>query len=227
MMFLAGAAAGGVIDLISSLKQTTGSGKSKTGAAESVFGVPTSQSGSAGTSDTAATSTSSSGSVSPGTMRALLWLQAHGFDMSSSIMSTLDADGSGEVSQSEFEKVFAKDGDTTKADAVFAKLDTDSDGAVSAEELAAGLRTGRHHLGPEAAVSANADGSGSGDSSRTVTNADGSTTTTITYADGSQVTMTKPATSSGAMTNLLERLIQRQAEMLTQTSSGQTLAKAA
>ena len=226
MMFLAGAAAGGVIDLISSLKQTTGSGKSKAGpAVESIFGVPASQSGSTSTSDIATTSSSSSGSVSPGTMRALLWLQAHGIDVSSSIMSALDADGSGDVSQSEFETMFARNGDATKAEAVFAKLDTDSDGAVSAEELAAGLRAAHRHRGPQDLASANADGSG--DSSRTVTNTDGSTTTTITYTDGSQVTMTKPATSSGATANLLERLIQRQAEMLTRTSSGQTLATAA
>jgi hypothetical protein len=146
--------------------------------------------------------------------------------MSSKIMSALDSDGNGGVSKSEFEQMFAKSGDATRADALFAKLDTDADGAVSGQELATGLRSGRHHRGPAEAAS---DNGNSGDSSHTASNADGSTTTTITYADGSQVTMTRPATSAGngATANLLERLIQRQADMLKQTTSGQTLATAA
>jgi hypothetical protein len=226
MLFLAGAAASGLTDLISSLKQTTDSGKNKSSAtAQSAF-LPVSQAVTADTSATSTTSTTSSSAVSTETMRALLWMQSHGVDMSSSIMSALDKDSSGGVSKSEFEQMFAKSGDTTKADAAFAKLDTDADGSVSAQELAAGLRSGRHHHGPADAASANGN---SGNSSQTISNADGSTTTTISYSDGSQVTMTRPAASadSGAMSNLLERLIQRQADMLTQTTSGQTVAKAA
>jgi hypothetical protein len=228
MLSLAGTAASGIIDLISSLKQATDSGKNKSGAAAVSAFLPVSQSASADTSSTGTTTTSSS-AVSTDTMRALLWLQSHGLDMSSSIMSALDSDGSGSISKSEFEQMFAKNGDTTKADAIFAKLDTDADGAVSAQELAAGLRSGRHHHGPADAASANGNGGNSGDSSQTVSNADGSTTTTITYSDGSQVTMTRPAASTdgGATANLLERLIQRQADMLTRTTSGQTLATAA
>jgi hypothetical protein len=229
MMFLAGAAASGVVDLISSLKQTTDSGKNKSGAPTQSAFLPVSQSASADSSAAATAATASSSAVSTDTMRALLWLQSHGVDMSSSIMSAMDTDKSGGVSKSEFEQMFAKNGDTTKADAAFAKLDTDTDGAVSAQELAAGLRSGRHHHGPPETASMDSNGSTSGDSSQTARNADGSTTTTITYADGSQVTMTRPAASadSGAMSNLLERLIQRQADMLTQTTSGQSLAKAA
>lgn len=223
MLFLAGAAASGIVDLFSSLKQTTDSGKNKTGTTAASAFLPVTKSASADTSTTSTTSTTPSSSVSTENMRALLWLQSHGVDMSSSIMSALDTDSSGGVSKSEFEQMFAKSGDTTKADAAFAKLDTDADGTVSAQELAAGLRTGHRHHGSGDADSTNAN------SSQIVSNSDGSTTTTISYADGSQVTLTRPAASAsnGAMTNLLERLIQRQADMLTQTTSGQTLTKAA
>jgi Ca2+-binding EF-hand superfamily protein len=228
MLSLAGTAASGIIDLISSLKQTGDSGKNKSGAtAQSAF-LPVAQSAAADASAAGSATATSSSAVSTETMRALLWLQSHGVDMSSNIMSALDSDSSGGVSKSEFEQMFAKSGDATKADAAFAKLDTDADGAVSAQELAAGLRSGGRHHGPADAASANGKGD-NGDSSQTTTNADGSTTTTITYSDGSQVTMMRPATStdSGALTNLLERLIQRQADMLTRTTNGQTLATAA
>ena len=70
--------------------------------------------------------------------------------------------------------------------------------------------------------SANADGA----KSQTTANSDGSTTTTISYADGGTVEMTTPAAStdssgktgsgtSGQNTaNLLEQLIQLQAQLL-------------
>jgi hypothetical protein len=61
----------------------------------------------------------------------------------------------------------------------------------------------------------------SGASSTSVTNSDGSTTTSITYADGSKVSLTIPAastTSSGSSAtstyNLVEQLIQREAQAL-------------
>jgi hypothetical protein len=69
-----------------------------------------------------------------------------------------------------------------------------------------------------------------GDTSKSVTNSDGSTTTTIAYADGSQVTMTIPAaggtgTSPSAMAhNFIERMIQHQAQMMTASTAGQSLA---
>ncbi len=73
----------------------------------------------------------------------------------------------------------------------------------------------------------------SGASSQTTTNANGSTTYTITYPDGSTVTLTTPAASSstssadgsssatnttGTYTNLLERLIEMQAQLLNSTT---------
>jgi hypothetical protein len=67
-----------------------------------------------------------------------------------------------------------------------------------------------------------------GDTSKTVTNPDGSQTTTITYADGSTVTLTMPAagaSSSGALAhNMMERMIQHQAQMIAAASAGQGLA---
>jgi hypothetical protein len=69
-----------------------------------------------------------------------------------------------------------------------------------------------------------------GDQSQTVTNSDGSSTTTITYADGSQVTMTTPASSGSGSSpssmahNFIERMIQRQAQMMATQAAGQSLA---
>jgi len=69
-----------------------------------------------------------------------------------------------------------------------------------------------------------------GDQSQSVTNADGSTTTTITYADGSQVSMTSPAASSTGSSqtawehNFIERMIQRQAQMMAASPTGQGFA---
>jgi EF hand len=74
----------------------------------------------------------------------------------------------------------------------------------------------------------------SGATSTTTSNSDGSTSTTITYADGSTVTMTTPASgssgnasgnstgssgNSASDSNLLERLLKMQAEILSATSS--------
>jgi hypothetical protein len=77
-----------------------------------------------------------------------------------------------------------------------------------------------------------------GASSQTTTNANGSTTTSITYADGSSVSMTTAAAgstatsssppaggSTGTNNNLIEQLIQMQAQLLT-PSSTQTVATA-
>ncbi len=69
-----------------------------------------------------------------------------------------------------------------------------------------------------------------GDQSQTVTNADGSSTTTITYADGSQVSMTLPAASTTSTSpaawehNVIERMIQRQAQMMAASPTGQGFA---
>ncbi len=61
-----------------------------------------------------------------------------------------------------------------------------------------------------------------GATSTSTTNSDGSTTTTLTYADGTKITMTQPAASSTTTNgnsavqsyNFTERLIERQAQLL-------------
>jgi hypothetical protein len=224
-MFLAGTAASAALDLISSLKQTADSGKSKTGRSDAIFGTAAAvQPSVAETGSLKAPSQP----VTSGTMRLMLSLQAHGVDMSSKIFDALDADDSGGVSKSEFEQVFAKNGDTQRADTAFEKLDTDHDGTVNTNELASGLKTERRRDGGDGlATKTNREG----ENAKTVTNADGSTTTTISYGDGSSVTMTRPAAASSAtdkfIGNYLERLIQRQADMLTPTTTGQSMAVSA
>jgi hypothetical protein len=223
MMFLAGAAASAALDLISSLKQTADSGKSKTGRSDTVFGTAAAVQPSV--ADTGSLKAPSQ-PVTSGTMRLMLSLQAHGVDMSSKIFDALDADDSGGVSKSEFEQVFAGNGEQLRADNAFDKLDTDQDGAVSAKELAAGLKTRarhKHREDDDAVKEATRDG----ESANTVSNSDGSTTTTVSYGDGSSVTMTRPAAASSAtdkfIGNYLERLIQRQADMLTASTAGQAM----
>ena len=79
-----------------------------------------------------------------------------------------------------------------------------------------------------------------GDTTQTVSNSNGSSTTTISYANGSQVSMTIPgasssssnqngnANSSASLNNIIEQMIQRQAQMLAASSQvGQSLAVSA
>jgi hypothetical protein len=233
MFFLAGAAASSALDLISTLQQ------SLTAKTPAVAGFdPISTTGSPG-----ATATAPSAPVAPATMNALLSVQGqpgrvNGDAFSKQLFSMLD----GTISKSEFEAALAKNGSTTKADSIFAQLDADGDGAVSQDELTSALQKGseaHHHHGHHhgaGGISGSGGASASGgaggandpltqsDTSQTVTNADGSSTTTIKYADGSQVATTTPAGGSGtSMNHFLERLIQRQAQMLASPPAGQSL----
>lgn len=226
MFFLAGLGASSAIDLISSLSKSLDGAKTKTGvtAQSTAFNwIDPSASAASSANTTATGSTTGTGSVSSDTMRALLMAQSEGANGGggklAKLFSALDADGSGGISEIEFDKVFSKN--PAKADDVFAKLDTDKDGAISAKELLAGLKAKPGHK--------SADEAGKNDAANTVTNADGSTTTTITYGDGSTVTMTRPAGegASAENGNFLERMIARQAQMLSQTANGQTLALSA
>jgi hypothetical protein len=152
------------------------------------------------------------------------------------LFSQIDANGDGQISKSEFENALGAGGtNLAAADDVFNKLDTNGDGTVSLDEMskalkgAGGHHGGHHHHAGGASDTGSTDGSGSstdplsqalaGSSSNSVTNSDGSTTTSITYADGSKVTLTTPvasAASSAATSsyNLVERLIQREAQAL-------------
>lgn len=158
------------------------------------------------------------------------------------LFSLIDGNGDGSVSKSEFESALGAGGtNTAAADSVFGKLDSNGDGSVSINELASALKSGHHGQQAQGAGDADGDGDGSstsqaggagssqGTTTSTTTNSDGSTTTTISYADGSKVTMTSaPASSSssgsgsnGAASSysLIERMIQREASMLSKSVS--------
>jgi EF hand domain-containing protein len=157
------------------------------------------------------------------------------------VFSEFDTNSDGSISKSEFESGFGSNADMSKVDGLFNALDTNGDGSISLDELTSAAEQGHahhHHMhgagqgsGGLADLLSSTDLTGA--TSQTATNADGSTSTTITYADGSTVTMTTPASSSSdssssnsngnsgsnpsgssSSNNLLERLIQMQAQLL-------------
>lgn len=158
----------------------------------------------------------------------------------SQLFAKLDTNGDGQISQSEFESALGAAGvDTSSADALFTRLDTNGDGSISESELTSAKRGHGHHHhrgGGESQASASSgqnaldallsSANASGATTQTASNSDGSTTTTISYADGSTVEMTTPApatsdsgtpstgTSGPSSANLLEQLIQLQAQLL-------------
>jgi hypothetical protein len=183
-------------------------------------------------------------SFSPDTMASLISIQGEWHQsidaQAQHVFSEFDANGDGSISKSEFESGFGANADTSKVDGLFNALDTNGDGSISLDELTSAAEDSHahhHHMhgaGPDqggglADLLSSTDLTGA--TSQTATNADGSTSTTITYADGSTVTMTTPASSSsdssssnsngnagssssGSSNNLLERLIQMQAQLL-------------
>src|SRR5215470_12026282 len=150
----------------------------------------------------------------PDTMTALMFAQEQPSGdnpfvtaRAQSLFSQLDADGNGQVSQSEFENVFGSDADKSKVDGLFNALDGDGDGSVSLDELTSAAQAShahhhghRHHADAGQSVGQTIDAlltSGTqGASVDSTTNADGSSTTTISYADGSKVSLTTPSGSS-------------------------------
>src|SRR5690242_5700240 len=134
MFFLAGAAASNALDLISALQHTL--------AGKKVSAPPTPASGQGfdvGANDatdsvTAGSTSTATSPIAPDTMSALLTVQGdgqtpmvNGDAFSQQLFSMLDANSDGSISQSEFEQVFNKNGDTTKADAIFGQLDANHD----------------------------------------------------------------------------------------------------
>jgi Ca2+-binding EF-hand superfamily protein len=150
----------------------------------------------------------------------------------SQYFAMLDTNRDGAVSKDELSTALAPSGNADKTEALFTKLDADNDGSVSLDEMRAAIRESRQRHRAEAAGS-DVDQPPQGSTSKKVTNSDGSTTTTISYPDGSSVSMTRPAAAAGAdangygYANVLERLIQRQAQMLATSTSGQALSVSA
>jgi hypothetical protein len=231
MFFLAGAVAGSALDYLSSLKQLgQPSQAGGNGAVSNPFSTGSN------TQDAGATPTSSGTmGISSETMNTLLSAQTQTAASASAtrtltpdqsqVFAALDSNGDGQLSQSEFEKLFGVQNKSV-ADAIFAKIDTNGDGAVSQSELATGLKQGSANAqAASAGPSAGSGGSSNqGDKTQTTTNADGSTTTTTTYPDGSQVSTTTPASAgTNAIANtMLGQLIQRQAQSL-MSSVGQSV----
>jgi len=211
-------------------------------------GGPADPSGSTTNSTNATTSTDATipmascmvcSGLSPDTMSALISMQGEDHDSAisahaQSLFSKLDTNGDGTVSKSEFESIFGSNADLSKVDGLFNALDANSDGSIGLDELTSAAQQAHalhhhHMLGGEQAQSSASDLLSTSGTSQTVTNADGSTTTTINYSDGSTVSMTTPASSSGSSGsgtqssgtngNILEQLIQYQAQLLAQSSN--------
>jgi hypothetical protein len=127
-----------------------------------------------------------------------------------SLFSQLDANGDGQVSQTEFESVFGSNADMSKVDGLFNALDGNGDGSVGLDELTSAAQASfahghghhHHHAGVGQGVGQTIDAlltSGTqGANVESKSNADASSTTTISYADGSKVTLTTPPGSSNA-----------------------------
>jgi Ca2+-binding EF-hand superfamily protein len=233
MFFLAGVAAGTALDYLGSLKQL---GEQSLIGNNGQSSDPFSLGNNTQNAGAAPTSSGPMG-ISSETMNTLISAQSQAGPSAGTtptltpdqtqVYAALDSNGDGQLSQSEFEKLFGSQNKSV-ADAIFAKIDTNGDGLVSQNELAAGLKEGSEKA-QQARVGDSAgagDSSGQGDKTQTTTNADGSITTTITHADGSQVSKTTPAAASSGTNivanNMLEQLIQRQAQSL-MSSTGQSV----
>jgi EF-hand domain pair len=133
------------------------------------------------------------------------------------LFSQFDANGDGQISQTEFEGAFGPGADQSKVDGLFNALDTNGDGSVSFDELNSAAQSshaqhgGGHHHHHHSVDSGQGGGgdmwqsllsSGTqGASAATTANSDGSSTTTISYADGSKVALTTPPGASGSGTS--------------------------
>lgn len=229
----AAAAAGTALDLLSSLTPAK-SGSATTGVKQpgSIFGLTTPTENAQTLTPASATASAPVGTLSPSTFNALLASQdstsSNPTDALKDLFAQIDGNSDGKITKAEFEdKLGAGGTNIAAADNVFNKMDANEDGSVSLDEMASALKGkggGHHH----AHHTGGAGGGGGADallqalqgaSSTSTTNSDGSITTTLTYADGSKITMSQPAsstTSTGASSqyNLVEKMVQRQADAL-------------
>ncbi|CAN5276189.1 EF-hand domain-containing protein [soil metagenome] len=230
MLPIVGAAAG-ALSLLSSLTPDVSSSAKTTGVKQtnSLFGLTQNTQGS---TSSASTTSAPSAPLSPSTFNALLAAQDSSQSASSSpsdalkdLFSQIDGNGEGKITKAEFEDKLGAGGTNVQAaDNVFSKMDTDSDGSVSMNEMAAALKGkgGSHHAHHSGGGGGGADAlmqALQGATSTTTTNSDGSVTTTMTYADGTKLTMSQPASSTASgnassQYNLVEKMVQRQADAL-------------
>lgn len=239
-----GAAAASALDLLSSLTPDK-SNAVKTGVKQtnSLFDLGTTTSATNTTTITSASSTQA-GALSPSTFNALLSAQdangkASPSDSLKDLFAQIDTNGDGKITKAEFEdKLGAGGTNIAAADNVFDKMDADNNGSVSLDEMASALKKGggghhrAHHAGGGGGGADALMQALQGASSTSTTNSDGSITTTLTYADGSKITLSQPAssttTSTGASTqyNLVEKLVQRQADALASSAKQSVSVKA-
>jgi hypothetical protein len=233
MMFALGAVSS-ALDTVQSLT-SSGSSTAQSGGLSEVVTDPFDPSGGAPAPASSAPAPGAGGfsQLSPATMSALLAAQSQSSTSASAptnpsdalqdLFSQIDANGNGQISQSEFENALGAGGtNLAQADDVFGKLDSNGDGSVTLSELSSALKApegkgGQHHHGHVSGSGGSGDGAASspsstgstagassdpllqalaGASSTSVANSDGSTTTSLTYADGSKVTMTSPAATT-------------------------------
>ena len=224
----AAAAAGTAVDLLSSL--TPGKSGSTTGVKQtnSIFALNGSSGDTSVLTPANSTAPAPAGALSPSTCNALLSAQdstgkASPSDALKDLFAQIDTNGDGKITKAEFEdKLGAGGTNIAAADNVFNKMDADSDGSVSLDEMASALRGkgGGHNQAYRAGGGADALMQAlQGASSTSTTNSDGSITTTLTYADGSKITLSQPAasstsTSASSQYNLVEKMMQRQTDAL-------------
>jgi hypothetical protein len=175
--------------------------------------------------------------ISPATMSALI--AAQGQDSSASttsasttsaptdpasalkdLFSQIDANGDGQISQSEFENALGAGGtNIAQADDVFNKLDQNGDGSVSLDEMSSALKGaggkggGHHHahVGGSSGSGGSADASGTGNSS---TPGGSSTDPLLQALAGLSQPATTSSSSATSSYNMLTQMIQREASAI-------------
>ncbi|WP_024574859.1 MULTISPECIES: EF-hand domain-containing protein [unclassified Afipia] len=224
----AAAAAGTALDLLSSLTPAKSGSTTGVKQTNSLFDVIGSNSSTQTATSVSSTGPAPAGALSPSTFNALLSAQDSSGKASPSgalkdLFAQIDTNGDGKITKAEFEdKLGAGGTNIAAADNVFSKMDADGDGSVNLDEMATALKgKGRGHPhahqtggGADALMQALQSAS-----STSTTNSDGSITTTLTYADGSKITISQPAASGSSSSassqyNLVERMVQRQADSL-------------
>ena len=106
-----------------------------------------------------------------------------------SLFSQFDANGDGQISQSEFENAFGSNADTSKVDGLFNSLDANGDGSVSQDEMTSAAQQSHAAttttITPMAEVAGRAAAAGALSDLLSSTDATGATAQTASNADGS------------------------------------------